>query len=102
MPEPFIATADIPFFGVLAFTTGQTVPDQWVKDHPDESKGKVARRTPEVVEETVPGAFDPAGHTVDEVLEHLAAADQAERDRVVASEAAGKARKGITDLGLEG
>lgn len=40
--------------------------------------------------------FDPAAATVDEVNEYLEGADEAERTRVLAAEAAGKARKGIT------
>ncbi|MFD8318604.1 hypothetical protein [Kitasatospora purpeofusca] len=39
--------------------------------------------------------FDPAEHTVPEVLEHLAAADEDETERVLAAELAGPARKGI-------
>jgi hypothetical protein len=102
MPEPLIATEDIPFFGVLAFTAGQIVPDDWAELHPDLADGRTARRTPELVEEVTPGAYDPGEHTVDEVLAHLADVDQAERDRIVAAETAGKNRKGITDAGQEG
>lgn len=39
--------------------------------------------------------FDPAAHTVDEVAEYLAEADEAERDRVLDAEAAGKARSSL-------
>ncbi|KDN86713.1 hypothetical protein [Kitasatospora cheerisanensis] len=39
--------------------------------------------------------FDPGAHTAQDVLAHLAAADDAERERVLAAEAAGKARKGV-------
>lgn len=42
-------------------------------------------------------AFDPAGHTVDEVLAHLGEADDAERERVLAAEKDGKARKGVLE-----
>ena len=41
-------------------------------------------------------AFDPSDHTVDEVKAHLAKADDAERDRVIAAEKAGKGRTSIT------
>lgn len=44
--------------------------------------------------ETVP-AFDPNEHTVPEVNEHLANADDAERKRVFEVEAQGQARTGI-------
>ncbi|PBC80117.1 hypothetical protein BX265_4953 [Streptomyces sp. TLI_235] len=42
-------------------------------------------------------AFDPAAHNADEVLAHLAAADDDERARVLAAEAAdsGKQRKSV-------
>lgn len=39
--------------------------------------------------------YDPSQHTVDEVQEYLATADDAERDRVLAAERDGKARVGI-------
>lgn len=41
------------------------------------------------------GPFDPAEHGVDEVNDHLAAADQDERERVLQAESEGKARRGI-------
>lgn len=44
-----------------------------------------------------PEVFDPSTKTVPEVLEHLATADDDERDRVLAAEAEGKARKGIIE-----
>lgn len=39
--------------------------------------------------------FDPSVHTVDEVNEYLSTADEAERARVLAVEADGKARSSI-------
>jgi hypothetical protein len=39
--------------------------------------------------------FDPADHTVAEVLEHLEGADPDERTRVLAAETDGQSRKGI-------
>lgn len=44
-----------------------------------------------------PTLFDPADHKVDEVTDYLAAADDAERARVIQAEAAGKARTTITE-----
>lgn len=44
-----------------------------------------------------PTAYDPADHKVDEVVDYLAAADDAERERVIQAEAAGKARTTITE-----
>lgn len=45
--------------------------------------------------ETTP--FDPGEHKADEVLAYLQGADEAERQRVLAAEAAGKNRKGVLD-----
>lgn len=39
-----------------------------------------------------PAAFDPAAHSVAEVQDYLATADEAERDRVLAAESEGKGR----------
>ncbi|MEU8316699.1 MULTISPECIES: hypothetical protein [Actinomycetes] len=47
------------------------------------------------------GAFDPGIHPVREVLAYLADADEEERERVLAAEAAGQARKGILGDGPE-
>jgi hypothetical protein len=44
-----------------------------------------------------PSTFDPGEHTVDDVLAHLADADDDERARVLAAEETGKARKGILE-----
>lgn len=44
--------------------------------------------------------FDPAEHTVDDVLEHLAGADADERGRVLELESQGKARKGVLEAKL--
>lgn len=46
-------------------------------------------------EETAGAEFDPSDHTVDEVEAYLATADDAERERVLAAEKAGKARKSL-------
>lgn len=40
--------------------------------------------------------FNPTDHKVDDVVAYLVAADEGERTRVIALEAAGKARVGIT------
>lgn len=101
MANEFIAIDDIPFYGVLAFTKGQRVDAAWVDAHPDESDGRVEAYSEEVAEEVTPGAYDPSSHTVDEVLAQLETAEPGEFDRIVAAEAAGKARKGITDFGQE-
>lgn len=41
--------------------------------------------------------FDPAAHTVEQVLAHIAGADEAEVTRVRAVEAAGKDRAGLRE-----
>lgn len=48
----------------------------------------------EVIEEDA-NRFDPNDASVSEVKEYLAGADEDERERVLAAEAEGKARKGI-------
>lgn len=50
-----------------------------------------------VDEEVVPAStgFDPSAHTVDEVNDYVAHSDEAEQQRVMEAERAGKARKGI-------
>jgi hypothetical protein len=56
-------------------------------------------RDPEHVEGLLPtagGPFDPSEHTVQQVNDYLAGAEQAERERVLQAEAAGRARRGIT------
>ena len=40
--------------------------------------------------------FDPSRHTVAEVNDYLASADQTEQERVLALEADGKSRSGVT------
>jgi hypothetical protein len=46
--------------------------------------------------------FDPSKATVDEVIAYLDGADDAEVERVLAAEAAGKNRKGIAEYTTEG
>jgi hypothetical protein len=42
-------------------------------------------------------SFDPAEHKAEEVVEHLASADEDEAARVLAAEKSGKARKTVLD-----
>lgn len=44
-----------------------------------------------------PEEYDPGAHSVDEVTEYLADAEEGERARVIAVESAGKGRKTITE-----
>lgn len=46
-------------------------------------------------QEEADGKFDPSEHGVDDVRDYLDGCDEAERDRVLAAEREGKARKGI-------
>lgn len=52
---------------------------------------------PETVVETPTAVevFDPSGHTVEEVNTYLAGVDDTERERVLAAERDGQARKGV-------
>lgn len=50
---------------------------------------------PEPAEVILGHQFDPAEHTVTEVLDHLAQVDPTEHARIIAAETAGQARKGI-------
>lgn len=50
-----------------------------------------------LLEEPEDTGFDPADHTVDEVVEHLESADSEEAERVLSAEKAGKSRKGIVE-----
>jgi hypothetical protein len=50
-----------------------------------------------------PGSeFDPTSHTVDEVITYLDGADETERERVLAAETDGKARKTVLAYDPEG
>lgn len=42
-------------------------------------------------------AYDPSEHSVDEVVAYLETADENEKERVLAAEAEGKARKGVLE-----
>lgn len=66
------------------------------------SVGLVSKVTLELVDvdptsvvEVTPAVFDPSEHSVEDVLAYLEGKDDAERDRVLAAEQAGKARKGL-------
>ena len=56
-----------------------------------------ADATPTAAASTDPEAYDPGAHNVAEVIEYLDQATDAERDRVLAAEAAGQDRKGIRE-----
>lgn len=63
----------------------------------DEETGAPDPSTPVVEHDGTLGGFDPSAHTADEVNDHLAAADADERERVLAAEYEGQARKGILE-----
>lgn len=46
-------------------------------------------------DQSVAGTFDPGEHSVDEVEAHLEGVSDAERERVLAAERGGKARKSL-------
>ncbi|MFJ8883610.1 hypothetical protein ACIRJR_09370 [Streptomyces sp. NPDC102402] len=56
-----------------------------------------AQADPRTQEEQDPDAFDPAEHTVLQVIAHLAEADEAETARVLDAEATGEQRKGLLE-----
>ena len=59
----------------------------------NEGHRRYFRRRGFTVEEVA--AFDPAAHNVTEVIEYLDSATDEERERVLAAEQAGEARKGV-------
>ena len=82
-----------------------TVPPKDVAERITNPKAWNAPAPEQVVEsgepdpEPVPApsdVFDPSDHSVVEVREYLAGADAAEKERVLAVEAAGKARTSLT------
>lgn len=56
----------------------------------------------EAGEENTPEEFNPSDATVEEVQDYLAGADDTERERVLAAEAAGKKRKSLLSATTEG
>lgn len=62
---------------------------------PTAATSKGDRSNPAPKPEPSGAAFDPSDHTVDEVNAYLADADEAERQRVLDAEAAGKGRKTV-------
>ncbi|MFD9952470.1 hypothetical protein [[Kitasatospora] papulosa] len=56
-----------------------------------------AQADPRAPEQADPDAFDPAEHTVLQVIAHLAEADEEETVRVLDAEASGEQRKGLLE-----
>lgn len=83
----------------------QDVPDnQWYRENgwtpvdpstPTETDRARQQEADAYVAATGGGAFDPGAHTVQEVLSYLETADDAEHERVLDAEQAGKARTTI-------
>lgn len=69
----------------------------WVRVTDDTApiEGPVERGAAAESADPAAAPFQPAGHTVPEVLAYLADADEGERRRVLDAEAGGKARRGI-------
>ncbi|VEI12718.1 trigger factor [Trueperella bialowiezensis] len=75
-------------------------------DKADKPKKAVKAKADEAADEesatdAADGEFDPAAHTVGEVLDYVGSVDEAEKARVLAAEKDGKNRKGIVSK-LEG
>jgi hypothetical protein len=102
---------------VKAMQRGGELPDtRAAQDGPQEAAGEAGDATPDSDpqegsqqrQEAAEGSqdsgdgphevFDPAEHTAPEVLEHLKGSGEEEAARVLESEEAGKARKGILNL----
>jgi len=96
--------AGLPAGAVITTGHGYIVPKELVGDG-EQVAEQVAEQGNAQAEQPVPPseetgaeAFDPSKHTVEEVEAYLATADEAERERVIAAEAEGKARKSIANL----
>lgn len=70
--------------------------DEVLTPRPPSTLAGTRREAPAEAQTAESDPFDPSDHTVDEVTAYLDSADDAERDRVLAAERAGKSRKGIT------
>jgi hypothetical protein len=72
-----------------------TNPKAWNAPAPEQV---VESGSPEPAPASAPKSdvFDPSDHSVVEVREYLAQADDSEKERVLASEASGKARTSLT------
>lgn len=68
-----------------------------VRDAADSPHAAATTRQPIGPAGDDPNAFDPSKHSVEDVNAHLEQADEAERERVLTAEAAGKARKTILE-----
>ncbi|HYF71325.1 MAG TPA: hypothetical protein VD864_00815 [Nocardioides sp.] len=92
--------AGLPAGAVITTGHGYIVPKELVGDGEQvaEQGNAQAEQPVPPSEETGAEAFDPSKHTVEEVEAYLATADEAERERVIAAEAEGKARKSIANL----
>lgn len=82
---PAVVSEEVPF---------QTAEEKVAQAQADAGQPEVPEEQP--APESGPEApvqFDPNEHTVAEIQEHLASADEAEKERVLAAEADGQARK---------
>lgn len=93
MADTFIATEPLFVGRARAHNPGDEVPAENVEKNGWEDK--VTTAGPAEAEQ-LPGIYDPAAHSVTDVNTYLETADDAERDRVLAAERAGKNRTGIT------
>lgn len=94
----YVATAPINIHGVRAFNPGDPVPAEHVASF--DIAGSVAKRGTADAD-LATRVFDPSDHNVTDVNAYLVdpATSQAERERVVAAERAGRAR--VTIVGTD-
>lgn len=67
-----------------------------------EENTETAEESAKAAEENTPEEFNPSDATVEEVQDYLNGADDTERERVLAAEAAGKKRKSLLSATTEG
>lgn len=84
--DPAVHVAALAYFRRRGYRVAEVVPEPVEEQPPTEPPGAAA-------------PFDPAGHNVVDVLAYLADADEDERARVLAAEAAGEARATILKKG---
>jgi hypothetical protein len=85
-------------FGVADVTDSDYYRENgWVEVDPSTPTRVEAERAAEAEAFVAATAFDPAAHPVEEVVEHIATADEDEKARVLAAEKASKARKTVLD-----
>lgn len=96
--DPAVHAAALAYFRRRGYRVTEAEPEQ-ANEAPEPAAPVEPETTPEPVPTEPAEAFDPSGHTVVDVLAYLADADEDERARVLAAEAAGEARATILKKG---